>query len=224
LPIARVRENGGIMSIADRRVEYETLGLDIGDVLADPIEQWWRWYHEATAVDVTEPNGAVLSTIGGDGHPDARFVLVRGVDARGFVFFTNSTSAKGRQLTAHSFAALTFGWLEIHRQVRIRGMVAEVSAAEADEYFTSRPRGAQIGAWASPQSQVIADRPELEMRVADYEARFADDVDVPRPTFWTGYRVVANAMEFWQGRRSRLHDRLAYRLVDDRWIIERLAP
>jgi len=211
------------VSLADRRVEYESAGLDVGDVADDPVAQWRRWYDEAVASECVEPNAAIVATVDADGRPDARYVLVRDADERGFAFYTNVDSAKGRQLAAHPQAALTFGWLELHRQVRVRGRVEPVTAAEAEAYFTSRPRASRIGAWASPQSEVLPDRVALEARVAEADARFPGD-DVPLPPFWGGFRVVHEELEFWQGRRSRLHDRLRYRPGPGGWIVERLAP
>ena len=151
--------------VAGRRSEYESAGLDVVDVDSDPLRQWQRWYDEAVAAGVTEPNAMALSTLGEDGVPDVRFVLVRGADARGFAFYTNLESAKARQLQAHPAAAAVFGWLQLHRQVRVRGAVERVDDAEADAYFASRPRGSRIGAWASPQSSAIADRAELDALV-----------------------------------------------------------
>jgi pyridoxamine 5'-phosphate oxidase len=210
-------------AIRDRRIQYETAGLDVADVDPDPVAQWHRWYDDAAAAELTEPNAMTIGTVDADGNPDARIVLVRGVDSAGLSFFTNYDSAKSTQLVARPSAVAVFGWLDLHRQIRVRGRVEHVSAAESDEYFMSRPRGSRIGAWASPQSTVIVDRTELEHRVATETARF-DGVEVTRPPHWGGWRLVPDTWEFWQGRPSRLHDRLRYHRSDDRWSIDRLAP
>lgn len=222
--------NGGTtwtnMELASRRVQYESAGLDVADVAADPLSQWHRWYSDASNAGVTEPNAMTVATVGLDGHPDARVVLARGVDDRSIVFYTNFQSAKSRQLVAHPRAAAVFAWLDLHRQVRVRGPIERVSEAESDRYFASRPRQSQIGAWASPQSDVLADRDELDRLIEASEARF-DGADVPRPDDWGGWRLVVESAEFWQGRPSRLHDRIRYRAdstASQRWLIERLAP
>lgn len=211
-------------TIRDRRVQYETAGLDISDVLADPIEQWLRWHDDAVAAGVAEPNAMTVSTVDLHGAPDARIVLARGVDRHGFVFYTNYESVKSRQLTARPVAAATFGWLDLHRQVRVRGTVERISDQESDEYFATRPRTSQIGAWASPQSEPIDDRDELDRLVEAQQVAFESAEVVPRPAFWGGWRLVPDEIEFWQGRPSRLHDRVRYRLVDEHWRISRLAP
>jgi pyridoxamine 5'-phosphate oxidase len=212
------------MGIFDARTEYETAGLDVGDVDADPIRQWTRWYDDAVAAGCVEPNAMTVATVDASGRPDARYVLLRGASAEGFDFYTNLDSAKGRDLAAHADAALVFGWLELHRQARVRGPVGRVPEEQEDAYWASRPRGSQIGGWASAQSAVIPDRASLERRVAELETRFAG-VAVPRPPRWGGFRVVPREIELWQGRPSRLHDRIRYRLVEDgAWIIERLSP
>ena len=210
--------------IARRRFDYETAGLDVADLSADPIEQWWAWYREAMEAGTTEPNAMVVSTVDADGAPDARFVLVRGVDERGFSFYGNYGSAKGQQVAATGVASLTFGWLQLHRQVRVRGTVASFGDAEADDYWASRPRDSQLASAASPQSSVIADRAELEERIVAQTRLWAGLEHVPRPDTWGGFRVVPHAIEFWQGRPARTHDRLRYRRAGDAWIIERLAP
>lgn len=212
------------MSLRDRRVQYETAGLDRGDLDDSPIVQWQRWYDQAAEAGVAEPNAMTVSTIADDGAPDARVVLVRAADDRGFVFFTNYDSAKGRQIDDDPVAAATFAWLDLHRQVRVRGTVQRVSVEESDDYFASRPRDSQIGAWASPQSQPIDDRAALMARVEEVMARFAGG-DVPRPAHWGGFRLRPSSIEFWQGRPNRLHDRFRYtRHVDGPWLVERLAP
>lgn len=213
------------MSIRHRRVQYETAGLDVADLAASPIEQWHRWYADAEAAELPEPHAMVIGTMDEHGAPDSRIVLARGVDDRGISFFGNYLSAKGRQLEAHPEASAVFPWLALHRQVRVRGSVRRLSDVESDDYFASRPRESQIGAWASPQSQVIAHRAELDDRVREVTERF-EGMDIPRPPHWGGWLLVPVVFEFWQGRPSRLHDRLVYRrdAGDGAWSIVRLAP
>jgi len=211
------------VGIADLRSEYETAGLHVADLNADPIAQWQRWYEDAVAAGCTEPNAMTLATVDADGRPNARYVLVRGADEQGLWFFTNTASVKGRELAAHPVAALVFGWLELHRQVRLRGPVEPLEPDELRAYFSRRPRSSRLASWASRQSEVIADRAELLAALAAAEARFAGD-DVPAPP-WVGcYRVVPDEVEFWQGRAGRLHDRLRYRRTGSTWAVERLSP
>ena len=210
--------------IARRRFDYETAGLDVADLSADPIEQWWVWYREALQAEITEPNAMVVATVDADGAPDARFVLVRGVDGRGFSFYGNYGSAKGRQVAATGVASLTFGWLQLHRQVRVRGTAHPFDDAEADAYWASRPRDSQVASAASPQSQVIADRAELDARIAEVARRWDGAAAVPRPDTWGGFRVAPSEVEFWQSRPARTHDRFRYRRRGPSWLVERLAP
>ena len=189
----------------------------------DPIALWHAWHHDAVVAQIEEPTAAVVATVDASGHPDARFVLVRGVDDSGFTFYTNFESVKSRQLRAVPYASLVFGWLELHRSVRVRGKVVRVADEMADAYFAGRPRGAQVSAWASAQSRVIADRAVLEAAVADVEERFAGSA-VPRPPFWGGWRVVPDTMEFWLGRPDRLHDRTLWTRDGKGWSQARLSP
>jgi pyridoxamine 5'-phosphate oxidase len=204
-------------------MQYESAGLRRADLDADPVRQWRRWYDEAEGAGVTEPNAMTLSTIGADGGPDSRVVLARGFDERGVAFYSNRDSTKGAQLAGQGRVSLVFAWLDLHRQVRIRGAASVLPDAESDAYFASRPRGSQEGAWASPQSSLIASRDELERMAAEAAARFAGR-DVPRPDWWGGWLVRPESFEFWQGRPNRLHDRFRYERNADGWSIARLAP
>jgi pyridoxamine 5'-phosphate oxidase len=206
------------------RRDYKGPGdLDPATVSPDPIEQFRAWLRAARDAGMYEPEAMTLATIDEDGRPAARYVLLRGLDDRGFSFFTNYESAKARALGERPVAALTFGWLAMHRAVRVEGTVERLPAVESDAYFASRPRGAQLGAWASPQSAVIAGRDELDRALADAERRFAG-AEVPRPPHWGGFLVRPERVELWEGRPNRLHDRVRYERAPDGWRIERLAP
>ncbi len=212
------------MDLADRREAYESEGLDVGDLSADPIEQFDRWYRDAERADLWEPNAMVVSAVDAEGWPASRYLLLKGFDAAGFTFFTNYSSDKAVALEASGRAALTFGWLPLRRQVRVLGTVARVSTAESDEYFASRPEGSKLGAWASPQSQVLESRADLDRRYAAIVAGAGEGV-IQRPDHWGGYRVAPVSIEFWQGRPNRFHDRLRYDLDSaGSWAISRLAP
>ncbi len=208
--------------ISNLRKSYERAELNETASASDPMQQFDQWLKEALSAQVPEPNAMTLATVGSDLRPSTRVVLIKGYDARGVVWFTNYQSRKGQQLAGNPFAALQFHWVELERVVRIEGRVEKISDAESDEYFHSRPLDSRIGAWASPQSQVIEDRTVLVTNAAKYGAQFL--LQPPRPPHWGGYRLVPDQWEFWQGRKSRLHDRLRYRLDNGAWIRERLAP
>ena len=212
-----------MQTLADLRKDYTRAELDEAHADADPLRLFERWLHEAVQAQVPEPNAMTLATVGEDGRPSTRVVLIKGCDTRGIVWYTNYHSRKGRELAAYPHAALQFHWVELERVVRIEGRVEPVSAEESDAYFASRPLVSRLGAWASDQSQPIEGRGVLVRRTAEFGLKFG--LNPPRPPHWGGYRLVPDAWEFWQGRPSRLHDRLAYRLqADGAWMRQRLAP
>jgi pyridoxamine 5'-phosphate oxidase len=211
------------VDLAKLRQEYDAAGLEPADLAPDPFEQFAAWFGAWAATDPYDANAMVLVTATPDGRPSARNVLLKGLDARGFTFFTNLESRKAGEIAANPRATLLFSWIAVRRQVIIEGDVERVDDPEADVYFATRPRGAQLGAWASRQSRELTDRAELEAAVAEVAARF-EGRDVPRPPHWGGYRLVPDRLELWQGRENRLHDRLRYDLVGGRWTITRLSP
>lgn len=211
------------MTLAELRKEYSLAGLVEKDLARDPYRQFEKWFQEAEAAKLVEPNAMILATVGRDHRPSARTVLLKGFDGRGFMFFTNYESRKGRELEGNPQASLVFPWFALERQVIIEGSVTKVSREESDAYFHSRPQASQIAAWASPQSTLISSRSVLEESVKAIEHKYAGK-EVPLPPHWGGWRVSPVTVEFWQGRRSRLHDRLRYRREHDEWIVERLAP
>jgi pyridoxamine 5'-phosphate oxidase len=210
------------MSIADLRREYARARLDEATVSPDPVTEFARWFEEAVKAKVLEPNAMTLATVGDNGAPSARMVLLKGFDQRGFVFFTDYRSQKGIELSRNPRAALVFYWPELERQVRISGRTVTISREESEAYFRTRPRSSRISAWVSHQSQVIESRRALEEKVPELERRFPDDV--PLPPYWGGFRLDADMIEFWQGRESRLHDRIRYTREPGGWRLERLAP
>lgn len=210
------------MSIADLRENYEKGALLESEAAADPILQFQRWFDEARVAAVPEPNAMTLATVGADGRPSARTVLLKGADAEGYVFYTNYRSRKSLDLQQHPYGALLFFWPTLERQIRIEGSVGQISAAESDAYYASRPLGSRLGAWVSDQSSEIADRDVLVKLTAEMSARYGENP--PRPPHWGGFRLVPTRYEFWQGRPSRLHDRLAYQLDGTAWRLTRLAP
>ncbi len=211
------------MSIADIRKDYQLKSLSEHEVDSNPITQFSVWWNEAVQSDIVEVNAMALSTVTAAGKPSSRIVLLKGYDEQGFVFFTNYSSDKGQQISQNHFAALLFFWKELERQVRIEGVVTKVSEEESDAYFNSRPVGSRLGAWASPQSQKIADREVLNKELIKFTEQFTEE-PIPRPAHWGGYRVKPTKIEFWQGRSNRLHDRILYEQGNDNWQISRLAP
>jgi pyridoxamine 5'-phosphate oxidase len=211
------------MSISSIRKDYQLQSLDFADVAETPLLQFEKWWNEAVSSSIDEVNAMTLATVNADGKPSARIVLLKGFDENGFVFFTNYLSEKGQSIRANPHVSLVFFWKELERQVRVEGRCIPISESESDEYFESRPIGSRLGAWASPQSQVISSRFVLDEHLDAVTTKYANG-DVPRPTHWGGYRVVPEMVEFWQGRPSRLHDRIRYRKDKARWLTERLAP
>jgi pyridoxamine 5'-phosphate oxidase len=209
-------------ALAKLRKSYERAELDEAQALADPLQQFELWMQQAIASELPEPNAMTLATVGSNGRPSTRVVLIKGTDPRGIVWYTNYESRKGQELAANPFAALQFHWVELERVVRIEGRVEKVSSQESDAYYQSRPLDSRLGAWASPQSQVISGRAVLVANAAKVAAQHV--LQPPRPPHWGGYRLAPEAWEFWQGRKSRLHDRLRYRQSGGEWIRERLAP
>ena len=210
--------------LAQMRRSYEQAALDESHVLPDPLAQFQKWFDEAVHAKALEPNAMTLATVGAQGRPSTRVVLLKGLDAQGLCWYTNYESRKGRELAQNPFGALQFFWPELERVVRVEGRVEQMSAAESDQYYRTRPLGSRIGAWASPQSQVIANREELEAREAHVAEEFGAQDPLPRPDNWGGYILKPHRLEFWQGRPSRLHDRIVYELEGQDWKRSRLAP
>jgi pyridoxamine 5'-phosphate oxidase len=214
-----------LLNLGDLRENYDRDKLLESQAAADPLQQFTFWFREAEEAEIPEPNAMILATSTGDGRPSARVVLLKGVEEEGFVFYTNYDSRKGQEMADNPHVALVFNWLELHRQVRIEGLIEKVSPETSTDYFQSRPKGSQIGAWASPQSQIITGREVLKDKVKVLENQYKDTDKLPRPPHWGGYRVMPYLIEFWQGRTSRLHDRLRYTLeAEGRWTLDRLAP
>jgi pyridoxamine 5'-phosphate oxidase len=213
-----------IANLADLREDYRLKSLDFTDVTTHPFPQFETWFQEAVTAQILEPNAMILATVA-NGKPSARVVLLKGLTTKGFVFFTNYTSRKGVELSENPNAALCFNWLDLQRQVRIEGVVEKISAAESDAYFNSRPFSSRIGAWASPQSQIIPNRSILEKNVVELTQKYGNTEGVPRPEHWGGYILLPTLIEFWQGRSSRLHDRIRYDKTEKGdWDMVRLAP
>jgi pyridoxamine 5'-phosphate oxidase len=211
------------MDAGSLRREYTRAGLHEADMDPDPIVQFRTWFENVIEADLHEPNAMILATATSDGRPSARTVLLKGYDERGFVFYTNYEGRKASELETNPACALLFYWGELERQVRIEGRAGRISSEESDAYFASRPRGSRLGAWASEQSRSVEDRSVLEERIVDLEEEYRDR-EIPRPPFWGGYRVEPHAIEFWQGRENRLHDRISYRRHTGAWKLERLQP
>ncbi len=221
-----IPERPGVrLSLADRRLTYARETLSEVAVNPDPIVQFQHWFDQALEAQLIEPNAMMLATASPDGRPSARMVLLKEIDGRDFVFYTNYESRKGQELAANPYAALVFYWAELERQVRIEGEAGKVSRAQSEAYFETRPRGSQLGAWASHQSQVVGSKADLERKLAELQAQYQGSAPVPTPEFWGGFHVKPVKIEFWQGRPDRLHDRLQYCLTaDGSWLIERLSP
>ncbi|MEX2043725.1 MAG: pyridoxamine 5'-phosphate oxidase [Opitutus sp.] len=216
-------DHGAAVTLPELRKDYSLAGLAEKDLARDPFRQFEKWFQEAEAAKLVEPNAMTLCTATPEGRPSARTALLKGLDGRGFVFFSNYESRKGRELESNPRAALVFPWIALERQVIVEGVVARVAREETEAYFHSRPRASQLAAWVAQQSSIISGRGVLEDSMKTLEQRYAGQ-EVPVPPHWGGWRLVPEQVEFWQGRRSRLHDRLRYRRVKDGWTIERLAP
>jgi pyridoxamine 5'-phosphate oxidase len=217
-------ESGPGQDLAALRREYGNRGLDTPDLAPDPFAMFRRWLDDTVQAGVHEPNAMVVTTVSDEGRPSVRMVLLKAVDEGGFVFYTNYDSRKGRDIEANPAVSLLFPWHDLQRQVRVEGTASQVSREESEAYFSSRPRVSQLGAWASPQSRPVASRAELDELYVAVEDRFADADEVPLPPQWGGFRVVPEVVEFWQGRRGRMHDRLVYRREGEGWSTSRLAP
>lgn len=211
-------------SLSDIRKEYLKASLDVLTIFQDPIKQFEKWFHEALEAEVLEPNAMNLATIKDDNRPSSRIVLLKGIERNMFLFYTNYQSLKGRELEQNPACALTFFWPELERQIRIEGIAERVDEKKSEEYFQSRPRGSQVGAWTSPQSSVIESRIILEERAKQIEKKFEGVEKLPKPNQWGGYQVDPGVIEFWQGRPNRLHDRIQFSKIDNAWEIHRLAP